>query len=106
MSSSSNNGVSGVSWLWGIILSLSLHAFILFLAIIWGFGTPKYSEEVESIEGRLVSPSELEQSLRGDTGLGREEKIKAPEPQREETKEAPKKAPPVMKTEPPKEARK
>src|ERR1700757_3444102 len=99
MSSSSNNGVSGVSWLWGIVLSLSLHAFILFLAIIWGFGVPKYSEEVESIEGRLVSPSELEQSLKGDTGPGKEEKIKAPEPQKEEVKQAPK----VVKTEPPKE---
>jgi colicin import membrane protein len=100
--SSSNGGISGFSWFWGIVLSLSLHAAIFLLVIFWGFGTPKYSGEVESIEGRLVSPSELEKSLKGDTGPRKEEKIKAPEPQKKETKEAPQ----VVKTEPPKETRK
>jgi colicin import membrane protein len=89
----SNRGTSKVSWFWGIVLSLSLHVMIFSLAIFWGFGSPKQLEEAESIEGRLVSPSELEQSLKVDTGPGqKEEKVKPPPPEKPEIHEEPKKA--------------
>lgn len=45
---------------WGIALSLVLHGIVLILVFFWGFGTPKQLGEPQSIEGRLVSISELE----------------------------------------------
>ena len=70
-----------ISWFWGIVLSLSLHAIIFLLAIFWGFGSPNQLDEPQSIEGRLVSSSEIEQSIKENAGLGKnEEGIKAPQP--------------------------
>lgn len=90
---SSKDGTSKTSWFWGLVLSLFLHAIIFSLAIFWGFGSPKQQEETQFIEGRLVSPSELGQSLKGDTGPGKkEEKVKAPPPEKPEMSEEPKKA--------------
>ncbi|MGH7801254.1 MAG: TonB family protein [Thermodesulfobacteriota bacterium] len=82
--SASKDGISGVSWFWGIVLSLSLHILIFLIAIFWRFGTPMYSGEPESIEGTLVSISELGQP--GGEGATKKEEIK---PQVPETKEEP-----------------
>jgi len=58
---SSNSETSGKSSsFWGIVLSLCLHGIVLILALFWGFGTPKQLGEPQSIQGRLVSLSELE----------------------------------------------
>lgn len=59
-SNSSNSG--GISWLWGIIISLGFHGLILLLVLSWGFGKSRYSQQPSIIEGRLVSISELSQS--------------------------------------------
>jgi colicin import membrane protein len=100
---SSKDGTPKISWFWGIILSLSLHMIIFLLAIFWGFGPPKQVEETQSIEGRLVSSSELEQSLKEDAGHGKkEEEVKAPQPAKPEIPEEPKKA--EVKEERPKRA--
>ena len=80
--STSTDGISGVSWFWGIVLSLSLHIVVFLMAIFWGFGTPMYSGEPESIEGTLVSISELGQPGGGEV-VGKEE-IKPQEPERKE----------------------
>ncbi len=82
--SASKDGISGVSLFWGVVLSLSLHTLIFLIAIFWGFGTPMYSGEPESIEGTLVSISELGQP--GGEVATKEEEIK---PQVPETKEEP-----------------
>lgn len=82
--SASKDGISGVSWFWGIVLSLSLHILIFLIAIFWGFGTPMYSGEPESIEGTLVSISELGQP--GGEVATKKEEVK---PQVPETKEEP-----------------
>src|SRR3972149_6704413 len=82
--SASKDGISGVSWFWGIVLSLSLHILIFLTAIFWGFGTPMYSGEPESIEGTLVSISELGQP--GGEVATKKEEVK---PQVPETKEEP-----------------
>ncbi len=59
---SSNSETSGKSSsFWGIVLSLFLHGIVLILALFWGFGTPTQPGEPQSIQGRLVSLSELEQ---------------------------------------------
>lgn len=90
---SSKDGTSRISLFWGIALSFFLHAIIFSLAIFWGFGSPKQLGETQSIEGRLVSLSELKQSLNEDTGLGKkEERLKAPQPGKWEIPEEPKKA--------------
>src|SRR3989304_2270943 len=81
--SASKDGISGVSWFWGIVLSLSLHIVIFLVAIFWGFG-PMYSGEPESIEGTLVSISELGQP--GGEVATKKEEVK---PQVPETKEEP-----------------
>jgi TolA protein len=81
--SASKDGSSGVSWFWGIVLSLSLHIVIFLVAIFWGFG-PMYSGEPESIEGTLVSISELGQP--GGEVATKKEEVK---PQVPETKEEP-----------------
>ncbi len=110
---SSKSGALETSWFRGIVLSLSLHAIIILLAIFWGFSSPKQSGEAQSIEGTLVSPSEFEQSLKGNTpsekNLGAEERIKAPQPPKTEIPQEPKKAevkeePPKIKVEKPKKA--
>ena len=80
--SASKDGISGVSWFWGIVLSLSLHILIFLIAIFWGFGTPMYSGEPEFIEGTLVSISEIGQPGGGEV-VGKEE-IKPQEPERKE----------------------
>ena len=59
-SNSSNSG--GISWFWGIIISLGFHTLILLLILFWGFGKSRYSQQPSIIEGRLVSLSELSQS--------------------------------------------
>lgn len=82
--SASKDGISGVSLFWGVVLSLSLHTLIFLIAIFWGFGTPMYSGEPESIEGTLVSISELGQP--GGEVATKKEEIK---PQVPETKEEP-----------------
>src|SRR5574341_1441343 len=82
--SASKDGLSGVSWFWGVVLSLSLHIVIFLMAIFWGFGTPMYSGEPEFIEGTLVSISELGQP--GGEVAAKNEEIK---PQVPETKEEP-----------------
>ena len=82
-SSSIESGQS--SWFWGVVLSLSLHGVILLLAVFWGFGAPRYSGEPQTIEGRLVSLSEVER-----LGGGRvesapvEKKERAPQTKKEE----------------------
>ena len=80
--SASKDGISGVSWFWGIVLSLSLHIVIFLVAIFWGFGTPMYSGEPESIEGTLVSISEIGQP--GGEDVVRKEEIKPQEPERKD----------------------
>src|SRR5882724_158859 len=106
----SKGGTPKISWFWGIVLSLSLHIIIFLLAIFWGFGSPKQLEETQSIEGRLVSPSELEQSLKEDTGpRKKEEEIRASQPAKPEIPEEPKKTEvkeetPKIKEEEPKKA--
>ncbi|HLE26269.1 MAG TPA: cell envelope integrity protein TolA [Thermodesulfobacteriota bacterium] len=82
--SASKDGISGVSWFWGVVLSLSLHIVIFLMAIFWGFGSPMYSGEPESIEGTLVSISELGQP--GGEVATEKEEVK---PQVPETKEEP-----------------
>lgn len=107
---SSKGGALEASWFRGIVLSLSLHAIIFLLAIFWGFSSPKQSGETQSIEGRLVSPSELEQSLKEEIGPGKkEENVKAPQRAKTEIPEEPKKVevkeePPKIKVERPKKA--
>src|SRR3972149_6102107 len=87
--SASKDGISGVSWFWGIVLSLSLHIVIFLVAIFWGFG-PMYSGEPESIEGTLVSISELGQPG-GEVATKKEEvKPQVPERKEETPKEKPK----------------
>ncbi len=86
------NETPRISWFWGIVLSLSLHTIVFLLAIFWGFGSPKQLDETESIEGRLVSPSEFEQSIRENTGSGKgEERIKVPQPKEPEVSKETKK---------------
>lgn len=80
--SASKNGISGVSWFWGVVLSLSLHIVIFLMAIFWRFGTPMYSGEPESIEGTLVSISEIGQP--GGEEVVRKEEIKPQEPERKD----------------------
>lgn len=100
---SSKDGTSRISLFWGIVLSFSLHAIIFLLVIFWGFGSPKQFGETQSIEGRLVSLSELKQSLSEDTELGKkEERLKAPQPGKPEIPEEPKRA--EIKEEKPKKA--
>src|SRR3972149_1968831 len=105
--SASKDGISGVSWFWGIVLSLSLHILIFLTAIFWGFGTPMYSGEPESIEGTLVSISELGQPG-GEVATTKEEKKKPEEkiqvskPEKKEPQEEPKKTE-LKKEETPKE---
>ena len=82
--SASKDGISGVSWFWGIVLSLSLHILIFLTAIFWGFGTPMYSGEPEAIEGTLVTISEIGQP--GGEVATKKEEVK---PQVPETKEEP-----------------
>ena len=82
--SASKDGISGVSWFWGVVLSLSLHIVIFLMAIFWGFGTPMYSGEPEAIEGTLVSISEIGQP--GGEVATKKEEVK---PQVPETKEEP-----------------
>src|SRR3972149_9997742 len=78
------DGISGVSWFWGVVLSLSLHIVIFLMAIFWGFGSPMYSGEPEAIEGILVSISEIGQP--GGEVATKKEEVK---PQVPETKEEP-----------------
>jgi len=52
----------GVSWFWGIVLSLSLHGFIFLLVLYWGLGESHYSAQPDFIEGRLVSLSHLSET--------------------------------------------
>src|SRR3990172_6485390 len=76
------DGISGVSWFWGVVLSLSLHIVIFLMAIFWGFGTPMYSGEPEAIEGKLVSISEIGQPGGGE--VVRKEEINPQEPEKKE----------------------
>src|SRR3989304_911093 len=94
--SASKDGISGVSWFWGIVLSLSLHIVIFLVAIFWGFG-PMYSGEPESIEGTLVSISELGQP--GGEGATKEDEKIVLQEKKKEKKEIAKKP---ETTEPPK----
>ncbi|HZX13081.1 MAG TPA: TonB family protein [Thermodesulfobacteriota bacterium] len=80
--SASKDGISGVSWFWGVVLSLSLHFVIFIMAIFWGLGKPMYSGEPESIEGTLVSISEIGQQ--GGEEVVRKEEIKPQEPERKD----------------------
>lgn len=115
--SSSNFEPSGKSSLfWGIVLSLSLHLIVLIIALFWGFGTPKQSGEPQSIEGRLVSLSELETKGGGELEPSQSEKkelrqeSKKEEPEQTDVKkeEPPKveEEKPKEKKEPPKEVKK
>jgi len=52
----------GVSWFWGIVLSIALHGFIFLLVLYWGFGNSHYSAQPDFIEGRLVSLSHLSET--------------------------------------------
>lgn len=55
-----NGGTSGgITWFWGVVLSVALHIFIFLLIMFWGFGSANYSAQPNFIEGRLVSLSEL-----------------------------------------------
>jgi colicin import membrane protein len=96
----SNQGISRTSWFWGIFLSLFLHVIIFLLVIFWGFGTPEYPSETESIEGRLVSASEFEQSIKGSAEPEKREEIKAPETEKTDVPKEPQKVE-VKKEEPP-----
>ncbi len=80
--SASKDGISGVSWFWGVVLSLSLHIVVFLIAIFWGFGTPRYSGEPESIQGTLVSISEIEQP--GGEEVVRKEEIRPQEPEKKD----------------------
>jgi TolA protein len=77
---SSNDGIPGVTWFLGIVLSLTLHIVIVLIAVFWGFGTPMYSGEPESIQGTLVSISELGEQGGGQAAI--REEIKTQEPER------------------------
>jgi len=118
-SSSIESGQS--SWFWGVVLSLSLHGVILILAVFWGFGAPRYTGEPQTIEGRLVSLSEVER-IGGGRGepvpVGKKEHPPQPEKKEPEKVEVKKKEePPEVKEkkvaitkpdkkEPPKETKK
>ncbi|MBI2487929.1 MAG: cell envelope integrity protein TolA [Deltaproteobacteria bacterium] len=123
--SSSNFEPSGKSSLfWGIVLSLSLHLIVLIIALFWGFGTPKQLGEPQSIEGRLVSLSELETKGGGKLEpsqpekkeLTRESKMEEPEQTKKKKEDLPKveekpkekkvEVPQGEKKEPPKEVKK
>jgi colicin import membrane protein len=55
-----NGGSSGgISWFWGVVLSVAFHVLIFLLVMFWGFGSSKYSAQPNFIEGRLVSLSDL-----------------------------------------------
>lgn len=79
----------------------------MILALFWGLGTPKYSGEPQSIEGRLVSISELEGSGGSEVRPSQMEKKEPPsgskreEPQKTEVKKE--EPPKVVKEEKPKE---
>jgi len=106
MGSSSLESSGKSYWFWGIVLSLSLHGIILILAFFWGFGAPNYSGEPQSIEGRLVSISELEGVGGREVKPSQPEKKESPpEPKKEETQKAEvkKEEPPNVKEEKPKE---
>jgi hypothetical protein len=98
---------SSSSWFWGIVLSLSIHGVLLLLVIFWGFGAPRYSGEPESVQGRLVSSSELEKP--GPAVVSKRETVKPPPPVENKTPEdvkkveAKKEEPQQVKQEKPKE---
>jgi TonB family protein len=114
--SSPNDGITGVTLFWGIVLSLSLHLVIVLIAIFWGFGTPMYSGGPESIEGTLVSISELgqqggeqatepekkEETLPRVQERKPEEKLEVSKPEEKEPEEKEKREE-LKKEEPPKE---
>ncbi len=77
---------------------------IFLLVIFWGFGTPKYPSETESIEGRLVSASEFEQSIKEGAESKKGEEIKAPEAEKPEVSNEHQKVE-VKKEEPPEEVK-
>ncbi|HSE83985.1 MAG TPA: cell envelope integrity protein TolA [Thermodesulfobacteriota bacterium] len=95
---------------WGIVLSLVLHGIIILFIIFRGFQAPEHLNEPQSIEGRLVSLSELEKPA--VKGISKKEEVKASqliekkspqEVKKVETKEPPRivKEPPKVKEEKP-----
>lgn len=110
---SSNSEPSGKSSsFWGIALSLCLHGIVLILALFWGFGTPKQLGEPQSIEGRLVSLSELESQDGGKLEPAQEpkedevKKEESPKVEEEKPEEKKVEIPQPEKKEPPKETKK
>lgn len=103
MDSLKNIGSRAFSF-WGIVLSLILHGIIILLVLFRGFETPENLNEPQSIEGRLVSLSELEKPA--VKGISKKEEVKPSQPvekkSSEETKKIEVKEPPKSVKEPPK----